>query len=112
MSAVGVLGHADRPGCGGKRCSTPRSRAAPSTTAGTTSSSPSPIRPIVRSTPRSHVAVVDGTGLRVDEDWAGDTVYDIGPGETVRDDSTDVFWNVEDVGNPETFCQIVAVYYE
>ncbi len=59
-----------------------------------------------------YVAVVDGDGVRVDEDWAGMSAYGIGPGETVRVEESHVFWNLDAVGNPEVTCEIVAVELE
>lgn len=59
-----------------------------------------------------YVAVIGGDGVRLDEDWAGTSVYGIGPGETVRADESHVFWNLDALGNPEVTCRIVAVEFD
>jgi serine/threonine protein kinase len=57
------------------------------------------------------VAVVDADGLRIDESFSS-TVFDIGPGETVREETKEVFWNMDEVPQPVDRCVITSVEVE
>lgn len=57
------------------------------------------------------IAVVDALGVRLDE-ISAITVHDVKPGETVQDETSTVFWNLDKVVNVADHCEIVAVGYD
>jgi hypothetical protein len=59
-----------------------------------------------------YVAVSTNDGVRVDEDWAGIDIFDMSPGEAVRETDRVVFWALGPLGDPPVDCRIVAVEFD
>ncbi len=59
-----------------------------------------------------YIAVVDNQGVRVAEDWAGRSVYEIPAAGTSREDAKLTFWTVDNVETAPTDCQVIAVELE
>ncbi len=59
-----------------------------------------------------YFAVVDDQGVRIDEDWAGESVYEIPASGASREDSSVWFSTIERVETTPAGCEVIAVELE